>query len=130
VVKTARSGFITFKGQWVEAIADPGHKGPLDHRAYRVRLSDEKARYHRNSKWALDPARRWVADLNLHPYWHWLEHRPLFSKERRKDIFYWHFKGINTNWKLARAVEERFDPGRHEVDPRMPSLREPVRHDE
>lgn len=117
VCKTSRSGFITFKGQWVEPIASDG--APPDHRAFRVRKRDAAARYCRNSKWALDPARRWTERLALHPYWHWLEHRPWLSKERRKDVFYWHYRGINTNWKFQRAVQTIFDPAVHEIDPRF-----------
>ena len=41
--------------------------------------------------------------LSVHPYWHWIEGRALFAKSMPKDALYWHFKGINTNWKHDRT---------------------------
>jgi hypothetical protein len=120
LAKTSRSGLLTFKGQWVEPIAAPD--ASADHRAFQVRLSESKARVSGANKWALDPARRWTQSLRIHPYWHWLQNRPWFSKEQRRDVLYWHFKGINTNWKSSRAVETRYDPAVHEQDPVLSKL--------
>jgi hypothetical protein len=39
----------------------------------------------------------------VHPYWHWIEGRALLAKSMPKDALYWHFKGINTNWKQNRT---------------------------
>jgi hypothetical protein len=58
----------------------------------------------RQRKWALDPSRRWVRKLSVHPYWHWIEGRPIFAKSMPEDALYWHFRGINTNWKQQRAI--------------------------
>ena len=59
------------------------------------------------NKWALDPRRRWVDSLDVHPYWHWIAGRPLFSKVSPPGAFYWHFRGINTNWKRTSEPPAR-----------------------
>jgi hypothetical protein len=119
MVRASVTGFYTFKGQWIEAVADRSDIN--DHRRFHYRLRDANARFWRDSKWVLDPTRKWVASLRVHPYWHWLDRRPLLSKQRAPNAFYWHFKGINTNWKVARAVADAPDPALHEVDPRLPA---------
>ena len=42
--------------------------------------------------------------LSVHPYWHWIRGRAPFSKSMPDDATYWHFKGINTNWKQQRTA--------------------------
>jgi hypothetical protein len=34
---------------------------------------------------------------------HWIEGRPAFGKTSFEDVFYWHFRGINTRWKDNRT---------------------------
>lgn len=97
VAKQSRGGLVAFRGIWIEATGAGQH-----HRDYAMRLSDPKASVCRQRKWALDPSRSWVRKLSVHPYWHWVEGRPLFSKSMPRDALYWHFKGINTNWKQQR----------------------------
>lgn len=107
----SRTGLLTFRGRWVEAIADAG--APNDHRAYSRVLADETARSCGNFKWVLDPKRRWVRNPRVQPYWHWIEGRPLLAKQRLKDQVYWHFRGINSNWKETRTAPR---PGDTVVD--------------
>jgi hypothetical protein len=45
-----------------------------------------------------------VRKLSVHPYWHWIEGRPWFGKAMPEDALYWHFRGINTNWKQPRTA--------------------------
>lgn len=97
VARASRGGLIAFRGTWIEATAQGQH-----HRDYTMRLTDAAAATCRQRKWALDPSRSWVRKLSVHPYWHWIEGRPLFSKAMPEDALYWHFKGINTNWKQQR----------------------------
>lgn len=97
LAKQSRGGLIAFRGTWIEATT-AGQR----HRDYTMRLTDPKAATCRQRKWALDPNRAWVRKLAVHPYWHWVEGRPFFSKSMPKDALYWHFKGINTNWKQQR----------------------------
>ena len=96
----SRGGLVAFRGTWIEAV--PSGHGP--HRDYSQRLSDPKKALSRQRKWALDPSRPWVRRLSVHPYWHWIEGRAWFSKSMPEDARYWHFKGINTNWKQARTT--------------------------
>jgi hypothetical protein len=97
LAKASRGGLVAFRGIWIEAT------GGARHRDFRMRLADDKAALSRQRKWALDPSRKWVRKLSVHPYWHWIEGRALFAKSMPEDALYWHFKGINTNWKEQRA---------------------------
>lgn len=94
----ARRGLVVLQGEWMEAVG----QGP-DHAAFTQRLRDPKAR-HSPRKWLLDPRRKWVQSLAVHPYWHWVRRRPMFGKTAPSDAFYRHFKAINTRWKETRPV--------------------------
>jgi hypothetical protein len=74
-----------------------------DHRGYGLVKADPRRARSRPNKWALDPKRRWVEDLRVHPYWHWIAGRPLFAKVTPPGALYWHFRGISTNWKVDRT---------------------------
>ncbi|MEO6013286.1 MAG: hypothetical protein ABIQ30_06845 [Devosia sp.] len=95
----SKGGLAVFRGTWIEA-SGPGTR----HRDFTKRLSDPKTAVSPQRKWALDPSRAWVRRLSVHPYWHWIEGRALFSKSMPADATYWHFKGINTNWKQDRTT--------------------------
>lgn len=105
----ARHGLVVFRGQWVEATGSGGA-----HSAFHHRLRDARAARSGPRKWVLDPQRRWVQSLRVHPYWHWVHGRPAFGKTMPEDAFYRHFKGINTNWKEAR--NHAADPAALETD--------------
>jgi len=98
-LEAARRGLVVFRGQWVEADRQGG-----SHRDYVMRKRDHRAARSSPKKWLLDPKRDWVADLRVHPYWHWVRRRPLFGKTMPPDAFYRHFKGISTNWKEDRTT--------------------------
>ena len=98
VARHSRGGLVVFRGTWIEASGQG-----VRHRDYTQRLSDPKAAHSPQRKWALDPSRPWVRRLSVHPYWHWVEGRAWFSKSMPSDALYWHFKGINTNWKQNRT---------------------------
>jgi hypothetical protein len=110
----SRGGLVAFRGTWIEA-APPGRGS---HRDYSQRLVDPAKALSRQRKWALDPSRPWVRRLSVHPYWHWIEGRAPFSKSMPEDARYWHFKGINTNWKQPRTTPPAGDL---EVDPLLAS---------
>lgn len=93
----SRSGLVTFGGTWIEATGRGAR-----HRDYAQKLTDPHRSRSAVAKWALDPTRNWVRRLRVHPYWHWIHNRPWFGKSRPDDAFYWHFRGINTNWKQPR----------------------------
>lgn len=96
-----KHGLAVFRGRWIEAV--PLADAATDHRGYGLLRRDPKRARSRPRKWALDPKRRWVDNLDVHPYWHWIAGRPMFAKVSPPGALYWHFRGINTNWK--RAVE-------------------------
>ena len=102
-------GLVVFRGQWVEA-----DRAGRSHRDYTLRHRDPRTARSGPKKWVLDPQRKWVQNLAVHPYWHWVQGRPAFGKTMPRDAFYRHFKAINTNWKEARTTAP--DPSLLEVD--------------
>jgi hypothetical protein len=97
LARQSRGGLVAFRGVWIEAVG-----AGTRHRDFTRRLADTSAATSRPRKWALDPSRAWVQRLSVHPYWHWIAGRPLFSKATPDDALYWHFRAINTNWKQTR----------------------------
>ncbi len=96
----ARHGLVVFRGRWIEAIGERAN----GHRGFGAMLRDERRSLSSPGKWVLDPTRDWVQNLDVHPYWHWVEGRPWFGKSMPRDAYYRHFRGINTNWKESRTV--------------------------
>lgn len=101
LARRSPGGLVAFSGQWVEAT------GGTRHRDFTQRLADPKRSRSRPRKWALDPSRDWVRRLSVHPYWHWIEGRDRRAKSMPDDALYWHYKGINTNWKEQRSAPPR-----------------------
>lgn len=100
----ARHGLVVMAGQQVEAVPTAGGKAPpFTHKDFQMRLRDKASRTSRSRKWALDPCRDWVRNLAVHPYMHWIEGRPAYGKTWIRGCFYWHFRGISTNWKDQRT---------------------------
>ena len=99
LARQSKGGLVVFRGTWIEATGQGAR-----HRDYTRRLADPEAARSRQRKWALDPSRSWVRRLSVHPYWHWIEGRALFAKSMPPDALYWHFRGINTNWKQKRTA--------------------------
>jgi hypothetical protein len=87
-----------------------------------MRLRDPRARESRPRKWALDPMRDWVQNLAVHPYMHWIEGRPAFGKTTPPNTFYWHFRGISTNWKDRRTDASHLTGAEVEVDPALAAM--------
>ncbi len=98
LAQASRGGLVVFQGRWIEAVPP----GAVSHGDYRMRLADSEAALSGQKKWALDARRRWVRNLDVHPYWHFIARRPLLAKSTPTDALYWHFKGINTGWKDER----------------------------
>lgn len=103
-------GILAMKGIWVEPIADESFG---DHRDFKSVAKDEKQYHCDSGKWAIDPKRKWFRRLSVFPYWHWIQNRPKFGRRYVEGVHFWHFKGINTNWKLNRAKPMEFDPEIH-----------------
>jgi len=99
-LKQTPQGLLAMNGSWIEAQPLSSQYG--DHRDFGYRAKDLKERVCSERKWLLDPKRDWVQNLRVHPYWHWINGRPARAKTMSGDAFFWHFKGVNTNWKVER----------------------------
>lgn len=105
LARASRGGLVVYRGTWIEPVAEaPPASQPLAHRHFLSRAADAKRAASRQRKWTLDPSRPWVQRLSVHPYWHWIEGRSLFAKSMPEDAHYWHFRGINTDWKEQRTA--------------------------
>jgi hypothetical protein len=113
----SRSGLVAFSGQYVEPLPTLGARPPFVHSDFVMRRKSEQERRSRPRKWVLDPRRAWVRSLSVHPYMHWIHGRPPFAKVRPPGLFYWHFKGISTGWKDARANPDGLEAAALEPDP-------------
>lgn len=108
--RASRHGLVVMRGRYVEAVPNPDAPASgRTHRHYRMRFADPRRALSRPRKWALDPSRPWVRRLAVHPYMHWIEGRPWFSKHTPPGTFYRHFRGINTNWKDRRTETAHID---------------------
>jgi hypothetical protein len=109
-------GLVVMKGQFIEPVAAMDAPEQRTHRHFHLRHVEPAQSLSRPKKWALDPSRAWVKRLGVHPYMHWVRGRPWFSKSTPDGLFYWHFRGISTNWKDRRADAEGLDLSGLEVD--------------
>ena len=103
LARQSRGGVVSMRGVYIEPLASPDAPSERTHRHYRHRLSDDKRAQSRPRKWAIDPSRPWFASLDVHPYMHWIEGRPAFSRSTPAGAFYRHFRAISTNWKDERT---------------------------
>jgi hypothetical protein len=118
IAKQSRHGLLVMKGRYVEAVAEAGAPAVKTHRHFQHHLADLKKADGGPTKWALDPTRKWVENLAVHPYMHWIQGRPLFGKLMLDDAYYRHFRGINTNWKDNRTEPNglRAEDLRHDAE--------------
>jgi hypothetical protein len=116
-------GLAVMRGQFIEAVPSAKVRHARHtHRDFVSRRRDPVTRLSRPRKWALDPSRPWVADLDVHPYMHWIEGRPWFGKTQPPGMFYWHFRAINTNWKENRTDSAHLTAADLEVDKRFAAI--------
>lgn len=113
---TAQSklGALRVPGQWIEAVTVTGSISD-DHRAFRFRRRGLKARLS-PPKCTLDPGRDWIQNLSVHPYLHRIHGAPRGGRSLASNAMFWHFRGINTNWKEQRTTDLAPDPAIHEID--------------
>ena len=104
IAAASSGGLVVFRGTWVEAQAEKGGPERPTHRSYQYVHDDHRKAQSRQRKWALDPSRQWLQKLHVHPYMHWIEGRPRDAKSMPPDAGYFHFRGINTNWKRALVM--------------------------
>jgi len=108
-------GVLRMRGQWMEAAHDP-EIVPRHHFDFAYRLNDVRARLS-PAKWVLDPSRDWVRALDVHPYLHRIHGAPRGARRYSTEAMFFHFKGINTNWKQDRTTSTAIDPRHHVIDP-------------
>ncbi len=107
--KKSKDGLFILKGRWVEGVIQSDIKREdASHNDFRLVRRDFRSWLNAN-KWSLDPSRRWLDNLSIHPAVHRIRNAPKeISKHAPKGLF-WHFKGINTNWKENRTNKNRFN---------------------
>lgn len=106
-------GLYRMRGNWVESVVESGVTDPMpSHPAFRMVRKDFRHKLNAK-KWALDPSRNWLADLDMHPSVHRIMNMPKPMHKRAPMGLFWHFKGINTNWKEKRNRSNRLNSLTH-----------------
>lgn len=108
-------GAVRIRGRWIEAARAPD--APARHLAFRHRRADFRHRLS-PSKWVLDPRRKWVRSLEVQPYLHRIHGAPRAARKHDDKTVFFHFKGINTNWKEQRTGDGK-PVGRMIIDDRL-----------
>lgn len=101
-LERSENGLVTLKGTWVETdvaedVADQSH-----HLRYRYRRKNPLKAVCAD-KWALDPRREWAQDFAFTPMMHRIYGLSRSAGANTQRLPFFHFKGINTNWKEKRA---------------------------
>jgi hypothetical protein len=102
IAKQSEDGLLILKGRWVEGVLEKQvthdralHKNFAHVRRDFTSLLNAK-------KWVLDPHRKWLKNLDIHPAVHKIRNAPKHIMKQATKGNFWHFKGINTNWKEQR----------------------------
>ena len=106
-------GVLRIPGQWMESAFQGSD--PQDHFDFRYRLKGLAAKLS-PPKCAIDPRRDWVRNLRVQPYLHRVHGAPSAARKLTDRAKFWHFRGINTNWKEDRTSATQIDPYRHLLD--------------
>ena len=106
----SRAGLVVMRGRFIEAVPLPEARASgRTHKDFGYHSADARRSRSQQKKWALDPGRGWVENLDVHPYMHWIRGRPAFSKWSPEGVFYRHFRAIHTGWKDDRAEAGTID---------------------
>jgi len=105
--KNCPSGFHILEGRWVENVRSGKNlSSQPSHTDFNHVLIDPRHALNAK-KWVLDPNRSWLNDLAMQPSWHKIKQMPKALVKLSTKGSYWHFKGINTNWKQQRTKETK-----------------------
>lgn len=120
MLDASRDGFVRLKGTWIEtAQGAPKDSSKIlpAHLGFEYRRKNPLLVRCAN-KWALDPRRSWTQDFSTVPMMHRIYGMPRARTLMAPSLPFWHFRGINTNWKEDRVRRERpfADPDRHAKD--------------
>jgi hypothetical protein len=118
LAKERNSGLLMMKGEWVESVANGE---TYDHRDYHYVLRDFRRLLCAN-KWALDPTRNWIKSLEHFPYFHRFKPSPNHVDDQNHGVSFFHFKGINTNWKSSRRKNLKPSPLLHRRDKELTEM--------
>ncbi len=113
-LKQTSNGLLVMQGIWVEPY--PLKPNEVAHKKFAYIHNDKKINICNAKKWLLDPKQSWVSNLSIHPYMHWIENRPANSKTLSNNSYFWHFKGINNNWKIKRNIISKESPKDIHID--------------
>ncbi|WP_417583250.1 hypothetical protein [Pelagibacterium sp.] len=101
-LEKSENGLVTLKGNWVEPqIAEDAADQPF-HLRYRYRHKNPLKAVCAN-KWAIDPRQPWAQDFAFTPMMHRIYGLPRTTNASAPRLQFFHFKGINTNWKEERT---------------------------
>src|SRR5690606_15312842 len=100
-VRHSPLGVVRMRGRCIEAARAPD--APARHASFSLRRRDWRYRLS-PSKWVLDPSRDWVQNLAVHPNWHRIHGAPPAARRHDSGAIFFHFKGINTDWKQQRSA--------------------------
>ncbi len=98
--KQSKDGLVVLKGVWVESIKNGENEPPI-HSDFNYILRDFRKNLNAD-KWIIDPNREWLRDIKAHPGVHRIRNVDKKYAKRAPKAKFWHFKGINTNWKEIR----------------------------
>lgn len=113
-------GALRMRGRWIEAVRAPD--APVRHASFSQRFRDARHRLS-PSKWVLDPRRDWVRPLSVQPYLHRIHGAPDAARTHDEGALFFHFKGINTNWKENRTATAGVDASRLVADEALAAAR-------
>lgn len=103
-LRSSEIGYVQFAGVWVET--HTRHAGTAPEARTHFDYTHVERTFLRHlspAKWAIDPRRDWVRALDVFPYMHDVKYPPAGVKPVRGK--FWHFKGINSNWKSKRRID-------------------------
>lgn len=101
LVNESSLGAMRVPGRWIEASYEGA--APTDHYGYQYRIKGIGARLS-PPKCIIAPGREWVRDFKVHPYLHRVHGAPGGHRTLARNAMFWHFRGINTNWKEDRTA--------------------------
>ena len=105
VANESRDGLFMLRGIWVESTiaSSKAPSAPLPiHTNFTHVLRDFRKRLNAD-KWVIEPKRDWLQAQNAHPAVHRIRNVAKKYARRAPHGVFFHFKGINTNWKENRS---------------------------
>lgn len=110
--RASRSGTVYFRGRWIEPVPGDVRADGYRHADFRlIKPGTDITRGRTTQKWAVDPDRKWLKNLSIHPHTHLFANRPWFTRHKPTTAYIAHFRAISTSWARARPVTPERPPG-------------------